>query len=463
MSDKIFLSTPEDADIRYRLDGGVPTEESSLYEGGIAFSMPVKVRARLYKNGKAISDVAEINVIEKLPTPELILGDNTQMPDGSIGTEVILDNISDYPDNALVYYSNTLENPFEGTTYISVSELKTNVKHVVGYVIAGVLALYVAVSCENYISSDVQSIRQLPRPEFRTVSPVTVIDTLVLIMTNVDDYEEYGLSNVTISTESSDGTTLIQTITESEESSTAEHLGIELGENECVAGIEYYSTSTVFTSYVECEGYEDSDVVMTEAVQPKVATPTLSLTRSAISVIGVIGNIVSGATYRYKVGSAPESETDGTGIDLASKRFSFVSYDACTVYVRGFANGYTMSDAVSDSVPEYVDVDPQLSIPYPVITSVTTDGYLYFTITNNAEYDADVTFEITLKSVTGGSICNLSLSWLPSNSYAYMSLDIRDYNWTSGQNPVQLEVYATKPNYEDSAVGTSATYNVDAN
>lgn len=81
-------------------------------------------------------------------------------------------------------------------------------------------------------------------------------------------------------------------------------------------------------------------------------TPTLSLTRSGTTVRGTIGNAVEDATYRYKVGSAPTSETDGTAISGTS--FSFTNSSAVTVYVVGFKDGYLPSDAVSDSVSAYV-------------------------------------------------------------------------------------------------------------
>lgn len=92
----------------------------------------------------------------------------------------------------------------------------------------------------------------------------------------------------------------------------------------------------------------DSASDSVSAYTPTLQTPTLNLSRSGSTVTGTIGNTVSGATYVYKVGSAPTSQSDGTTISGTS--FSFSNDDAVTVYVRGFKSGYNPSSSVSDSV-----------------------------------------------------------------------------------------------------------------
>ena len=89
---------------------------------------------------------------------------------------------------------------------------------------------------------------------------------------------------------------------------------------------------------------------------PTLQTPTLSLSRSGSTVNGSIGNTVSGATYVYKIGSQPSSQSDGTVISGTS--FSFSNSNAVTVYVRGFMAGYNPSSAVSGSVTQYVPPTP---------------------------------------------------------------------------------------------------------
>lgn len=96
--------------------------------------------------------------------------------------------------------------------------------------------------------------------------------------------------------------------------------------------------------------YNPSDSASDSVAQytPTLQTPTLSLSRNGSTVTGAIGNTVSDATYVYKVGSAPSSQSDGTVISGTS--FSFTNDNAVTVYVRGYKSGYNPSSAVSDSV-----------------------------------------------------------------------------------------------------------------
>ena len=117
-----------------------------------------------------------------------------------------------------------------------------------------------------------------------------------------------------------------------------------------------FTNSSALTVYVRgfYPGYEMSDPVGSSVAQyvPKLQTPTLSLSRSGSTVSGTVGNMVSGATYRYGINSIPSSETDGSAVS-SSGTFSFSNSSALTVYVRGFMSGYTMSDAASASVSAY--------------------------------------------------------------------------------------------------------------
>lgn len=106
-------------------------------------------------------------------------------------------------------------------------------------------------------------------------------------------------------------------------------------------------------------GMAYSDVAAVNVTMPqKLQAPTLTLSRSNEVVNGTIGNTVSGATYVYKIGSAPISQSDGTVI--SGTTFSFTNSSALTVYVRGFYPGYEMSDPVGSSVAQYV---PKLQTP----------------------------------------------------------------------------------------------------
>lgn len=99
----------------------------------------------------------------------------------------------------------------------------------------------------------------------------------------------------------------------------------------------------------------------------KLQTPTVSLSRSGSTITVTIGNTISGASYRYKVGSAPTSVTDGTAI---SSTATITSNDATTVYVAGWYYGqYNPSDAASDSISQAT-----LPTPSVQVVEVTPSG-----------------------------------------------------------------------------------------
>ena len=139
-------------------------------------------------------------------------------------------------------------------------------------------------------------------------------------------------------------------------------------------------------------------------VAPKLKTPTLSLSRNGTTVNGTIGNLETGATYRYRVGSAPTSSSSGTAISGSS--FSFTNRNAVTVYVRGFKTGYTMSDAVSASVSEYVQ--PTCATPVisqsgntVTITCSTPGATIYYRKSTTSVYSRGSSpIRITLTSTT---------------------------------------------------------------
>lgn len=315
---EIMATTPSDvkkiamscattgATIKYTLDGTDPTDESTDYIEEIEVEVPVTIKARGYKDGLLDGDVATLVFDEiVLETPVL----TTQESGGNI--YAVLSNVDDYPDDALVYYSNTLSNPLEGTEYMTISSLKNaSVKGAIAILTIGLATLFVAVSCDGYQDSDVGNI----------------------------DYEF-----------------------------------------------------------------------------PTLQTPTLSITRSGTTVNGTIGNTVSGATYRYKVGSEPTSETDGTVISGTS--FSFTNSSAVTVYVKGFMNNYHPSASVSDSVSAYVPTCATPSISFSsstnrvTITCSTSGATIYYRVGSSGGY-----------SVYSGSFT------ISSSTYVYAYATASGYN-----------------------------------
>ncbi len=69
----VTLSSPEGAEIRYTLDGSLPTEQSALYTGPILLTEPTKIRARAFRNGYLASTVAT-EVYYASPYPESLHG-----------------------------------------------------------------------------------------------------------------------------------------------------------------------------------------------------------------------------------------------------------------------------------------------------------------------------------------------------------------------------------------------------
>ena len=129
-----------------------------------------------------------------------------------------------------------------------------------------------------------------------------------------------------------------------------------------ITGSATLDNSSALTIYVVgwmTGTYNPSEQVSQSVEQyvPTLRTPTLSLNRSGSTVTGTIGNTVTGATYVYKVGSSPSSQSDGTVI--SGTTFSFSNNSAVTVYVRGFMSGYNPSNVASDSVSSYTPPTPK--------------------------------------------------------------------------------------------------------
>lgn len=97
-----------------------------------------------------------------------------------------------------------------------------------------------------------------------------------------------------------------------------------------------YSASNVITAFIRA------------AEMQNVPTPTLVLTRNADKVTGTISNLMEKASYYYSIGTPIGEESDGTLI--TDKTFSFVTTDAATVYVRGFAELWYPSDLVTQTI-----------------------------------------------------------------------------------------------------------------
>ncbi|MCZ2115142.1 MAG: CotH kinase family protein, partial [Anaerolineae bacterium] len=97
----VALSTDEaDGQIRYTLDGSIPTPSSSLYTGPITVTKPTAVRARVYAPGKmagqTVTQTYLINVARNLPAVSVATAP-ANLFDDMIGIYVVGKNGSDQP------------------------------------------------------------------------------------------------------------------------------------------------------------------------------------------------------------------------------------------------------------------------------------------------------------------------------------------------------------------------------
>lgn len=191
------------------------------------------------------------------------------------------------------------------------------------------------------------------------------------------------------------------------------------------------------------ENWTDSEVASYSATYtpPVLQTPTLSLSRSGSTVNGTIGNTVSGATYRYKVGSAPTSETDGTAISGTS--FSFTNSSAITVYVRGFMTGYQMSNAVSASVSSYTPTCATPSISFDTntntvsISCATSGATIYYRRGSSGSYSI-YSGSFTISATT------TIYAYATRSGYNTSSTTSRTCTYSTPTLPTPIITYSTK-------------------
>lgn len=243
----------------------------------------------------------------------------------------------------------------------------------------------------------------------------------------------------------------------------------EMGENFLTANSNFgtyiiaESEASTFRVKFRNDNYEDSEWGSCTYQMMKLKTPTLSLTRSNQTVNGTVGNREGLATYRYKVGSAPTSETDGSAV-ASNGTFSFTNEHAITVYVRGFKAGYTMSDAVLDSINAYVP--PKLPTPEPQFVDVNISGkWFSYYMDNIADYPSDTTFSIRVEDMDGGLILTTSTtkSALDTGPHEVHDSRIYDHPWHEDQgNGIVIVARASASGYTDSSYGRTPVWNLDA-
>ena len=170
----------------------------------------------------------------------------------------------------------------------------------------------------------------------------------------------------------------------------------------------------------------------------KLQTPTISLSRSGSTINITIGNTISGASYRYKVGSAPTSASDGTAITSTG---SVNNSAAVTIYVAGWYTGqYNPSDSASDSVAQYT---PTLQTP---TLSLSRNGSTVNGTIGNTVSDATYVYKVGSApsyETDGTQISGTSFSFTNNNAVTVYVRGFKDgYN---PSNSVSKSVSANLP------------------
>lgn len=267
------------------------------------------------------------------------------------------------------------------------------------------------------------TLQSLPKLQTPTISLTRSGSTINITIGNTVEGATYRYKVGSAPTSASDGTAITST-----------------------GSVTNSSAVTIYVAGWYTGQYNPSDAGSDSVSQytPTLQTPTLSLSRSGSTVNGTIGNTVSGATYVYKVGSTPTSQSDGTVISGTS--FSFSNNNAVTVYVRGFRSGYNPSNTVSQSVSAYVN---RLPTPSFTIQNVSTDGTWEVKLSNLASYDSyttslimNFTISVNNSQVDNGYVSTESGNIEGDGTISLMSDELASYNWGSGTYSVKITLYA---------------------
>ena len=360
-----------DAEVRYK-KGSEPADTDTLFPSdGLDITEDGTYYFRAFSTDSAHIDSPSLMMDRSImELPQLDAPQITQsvMDEGTLMT---ISNWYDYPSGAFVY--TTAGNMLNSNNYIIFDDDFT----------ADTMEVTITVNCEGYLSASTtvtvnKPVRQLPTPILSTQESG---GNIYAVLSNVDNYPDDAL--------------VYYSHTLSNPLEGNEYMTISSLKNASVKGAIVMLTISLATLFVavSCDGYQDSDVGNIDYEFPTLQTPTLSLHRSSSQrqVVGNIGNMISGAIYRYKVGSAPASITDGSGVDL-NGQFYFDNINSVTVYVVGFKEGYRNSNYAyaTISAATYPEAGNSLPLPIVVIHSVEQVSSRYkvsFRLTNLSAYE----------------------------------------------------------------------------
>lgn len=352
----------EDAEIRYTIDGTLPTSTSTLYTKPFELESAADVKAIAFLPDYLESEEASL-YIPILPSPQLEI---TRNSDSITGTMKIT-NIADFR----IVGTDSLQISIGGNEYTVSTDgdgtVSTNI---------GLFGL-------NGKGMDVDGGEEYINPDSITISgaplPAVPLPTFTFTRPSWDSAAINGtIGNLYT------GAKYVYKIGSWPESAT---------DGTAISGTSFtVNNSAAVTAYVRgfMDGYEPSQAVGKSVAQLTVPNPTLSLTRKGATISGTVGNRYSGVTYRYKDGSAPTSSSDGSSVS-SSGTFSLSNPKATTIYVKGFRSGYL------DSAGIYQNISAQPQVTTPVF-SLTRQGATVKGTISSYYFDSNVTYRYRIGS-----------------------------------------------------------------
>ena len=417
-------------DIRYTLDGSTPTESSALYAEPVSVTPPCTVKAVAVGGGYGMSDVAVLEVAGMkgiLPAPMLSSGQSSSSSGGLVLFDIELDNISVYPEGAEAWGR-------YGSVFFSGRKLADITDGVVAEIPSGADALIRIIAPGWEDSPDTEISVQAEKVATPSIS-----------------YSRYtGVLSISCST------------------SGASIYWRKDGEDEWTL----YSSSVTLTedatvyAYAKKSGMDDSSVASKACEYiglpeegSRLPKPDVSVTYSGPDVIFTWNNWSAYDAYEAHPDASIAIEADyGDGFNDASQ-----SFDMPAVNVDNPARFRARDDGgiyVNSEVLDITVTAPKLADPMIVLDSVTASEAI-FRITNLYAYSNNTKFHWSIREARSsifdsgiadkeddfsGTTCTVTISNVPFHS--------------DESTVVEMEVYATNAEYDDSSTVRSNTVTV---
>lgn len=417
-------------DIRYTLDGSTPTESSALYAEPVSVTPPCTVKAVAVGGGYGMSGVAVLEVAGMkgtLPAPMLSSGQSSSSSGGLVLFDIELDNISVYPEGAEAWGR-------YGSVFFS------------GRKLAGITDGIVA-----EIPSGADALIRIIAPGWEDSPDSEISVQAEKVATPSISYSRYsGVLTITCST------------------SGASIYWRKDGEDEWMP----YSSSVTLTedatvyAYAEKSGMDDSSVASKACEYiglpedgSRLPKPDVSLTYSGPDAIFTWNNWSAYDAYSAHPESSIALEADyGDGFNDASQ-----SWDIPAVNVDNPARFRARDDGgiyINSEVLNITVTAPKLATPSITLVSVT-ESEAVFRITNLYSYPSGTSFHWGIREARSSIFASGTLE-RSGFSGTTATVAISNVPFHSDESTtVEMEMYATNAEYEDSSTVRSNTVAVD--